>query len=150
METKIKSLALSICLISLLVVTTSSDIAVFQYEGLTVIANSGSTPESVTQKEFDKIIHGEQQRWKTGQNVSIALLKTNNSIGLKTAELVFDMSSNELNKYWLGLVFEGKSKAPEFFNSEEDLINYVAITPGAVGIISSSTKTSKVTMIKLD
>jgi hypothetical protein len=88
-------------------------------------------------KELRKVMKGEQQRWDKGKKISIALMKTTHAVGESTAARIFDMSGNELNKYWLALVFQGKAKAPNFFNSETDLLNYVAITPGAIGIVDA-------------
>ena len=48
------------------------------------------------------------------------------------------MTGNELNKYFLALVFQGKVKAPTFFNSAAELESYVADTPGAIGVIQNT------------
>lgn len=104
--------------------------------GLIVIVNPDS-PDQVSQAEFMKIIRGQQQRWKDGKTVHIALMKTKNPTGQKTAEEIYGMSGDELNKYWLSLVFAGQALAPEFYNTEQELIDYVANTPGAIGIVSS-------------
>jgi hypothetical protein len=45
------------------------------------------------------------------------------------------MSSDELKKFWLALVFEGKADAPEFFSTTSEVQNFVAENPGAIGII---------------
>ena len=45
------------------------------------------------------------------------------------------MSGDELNRFWLALVFQGKNSAPTFFNSIAELEAFVAQTPGAIGIV---------------
>jgi hypothetical protein len=45
------------------------------------------------------------------------------------------MSGDELNRFWLALVFQGKASAPNFFNSMSELESFVAQTPGAIGIV---------------
>ena len=78
---------------------------------------------------------GEQQRWRGGTKITIALMKTNTPAGKITSQKIYGMSSDELNKFWLALVFQGKAQAPNFFNSATDLANFVAQNPGAIGIL---------------
>ena len=78
---------------------------------------------------------GEQQRWRNGTKITIALMKTNTSAGKTTSKKIYGMSGDELNRFWLALVFQGKAAAPNFFNSAAELENFVAQNPGAIGIL---------------
>ena len=78
---------------------------------------------------------GEQQRWRNGTKITIALMKANTTAGKNTSLKVYGMSGDELNKFWLALVFQGKASAPNFFNSAAELENFVAQNPGAIGIL---------------
>lgn len=84
------------------------------------------------------ILNGEKPYWKGGSKVSIALMKTSTKEGEEMAKMIYGMSGDELNKFWLSLVFQGKASAPSFFESENDLKAYVARTKGAIGILNSS------------
>jgi hypothetical protein len=106
---------------------------------LTVIGNPGSVPEQLDIAQLRSVLKGEKLRWDDGVSVKIALMKTNTSVGSTTSERIYNMSANELNKYFLALVFQGKAKAPIFFTSESELESYVARTPGAIGVSSRST-----------
>jgi hypothetical protein len=44
---------------------------------------------------------------------------------------------DQLNKFWLALVFQGKAKAPVFYGSSTDVENYVAQNPGAIGVVEA-------------
>ncbi len=103
---------------------------------LTVIINNQGTSAELSAADFRKLVNGEKQRWPSGSKVIVALMKTTNSVGDATARQVFKMSGNELNKYWLALVFQGRAKAPQFFTSEADLAAFVRDTPGAIGVVS--------------
>ena len=48
------------------------------------------------------------------------------------------MSSDEVNKFWLALVFQGKADSPVSFDSADALENFVATIPGAIGIVEQS------------
>ena len=54
-----------------------------------------------------------------------------------------------LNKYFLALVFQGKVKAPAFFNSVSELEAYVAQTPGAIGVVQN-TSTDQIKVVVVD
>ena len=75
---------------------------------------------------------------RSGRRISIALMKASTPTGEATFKKVYGMSGDEVNKYWLALVFQGKAKAPVFFNTATELETYISQTPGAIGIIEES------------
>ena len=109
--------------------------ATSQVSSLTVISNQNGAPSSLNFSELKSIFMGEQQRWRGGTKITIALMKTNTPAGKKTCETIYGMSSDELNKFWLALVFQGKAAAPNFFNTASELENFVAQNPGSIGIV---------------
>jgi hypothetical protein len=106
-----------------------------QTEMLTVISNEKGAPAALKFSELKSILKGEKQRWRDGNKISIALMKTSTPAGAYTCKKIYDMSSDELKKFWLALVFEGKADAPVFFNTVAEIESFVAENPGAIGII---------------
>lgn len=102
---------------------------------LSVIVNQNGPPSSLKLSELKSIFRGERQRWHNGTKITIALMKTSTPAGKITSRKIYDMSGDELNKYWLALVFQGKAQAPNFFTSPSDLEAFVAQNPGAIGIL---------------
>lgn len=115
---------------------------------LTVIGNNKGVPTEMKMGQLVSVLKGEKQRWSDGTKVVIALMKTNTPVGLVTLKKVYNMTENELNKYWLALIFQGKGEAPTFFNSVTELENFVSQTPGAIGISNnvSSNSTRSITV----
>ncbi len=109
---------------------------------LTVISNNKGAPSELKMTMLKSIFKGEKQRWPDGTKVIIALMKTSTPIGSTTSKKIYDMSGDELNKFWLALVFQGKAQAPAFFNTESDLENFVSQTPGAIGITGLTNNTN--------
>lgn len=105
---------------------------------LTIIGNTKSVPSEMNMTQLKSVLKGERQRWGDGTKVVIALMKTNTKVGTETCQKLYNMTGNELNKYFLALVFQGKVKAPTFFNSVNDLQTYVAQTPGAIGVLDKA------------
>ena len=121
-----------------------------QQTTLTAIGNISGAPAEMKQSELKSVLMGETQRWKNGKRVVIALMKTNTPLGKTTSSKIYDMTGDELNKYWLSLVFQGKSQAPVFFTSVSELQNFVAQNPGAIGIIDKPVAVSEVRSVIID
>lgn len=135
MKSSIFTFTLTLFLVGLLCPVS----AIAQDSDLIIIANQQSVPSEMNMIQLKSVLKGEKQRWNDGSKVVIALMKTNTSIGTNTCEKIYNMTGNELNKYFLALVFQGKVKAPTFFDSVNDLENYVARTPGAIGVLQKVT-----------
>ncbi|NGP76297.1 hypothetical protein G3570_06615 [Balneolaceae bacterium YR4-1] len=122
-----------------------------QNQQLNVIANSQSVPGEMNIDQLRTILRGERLRWDDGVSVKIALMKTNTTIGSYTCERIYNMSTNELNKYFLAQVFQGKVKAPTFFTSKSELEDFVARTPGAIGVSQNTTLSgSEIKLVVID
>ena len=117
---------------------------------LVAVGNQSGTPSEMKSSELRSILMGETQRWKNGKRIIIALMKTNTPLGQITSSKIYDMSGDELNKFWLALVFQGKATAPTFFNSENDLESFVAQNPGAIGIIDKPLAGNGLKIITID
>lgn len=115
----------------------------FAQDQLAVVINGEAKVTELKMQELKTVLKGEQQRWKDGSKVMIALMKTSSSVGSTISQRVYGMSGDALNKFWLALVFQGKATAPVFFESENDLKAYVAKTKGAIGVISAATLQSE-------
>lgn len=126
----------------------SSNIANDQSDELSVITNSETQINELPFKELKTILRGEKQRWKDGTKISLAMMKTNTAVGGIVSKKVYEMTADQLNKYWLALVFQGKATAPVFFDSEDEVKAYVLRTKGALGVISyDGIKNDKVVLI---
>jgi ABC-type phosphate transport system substrate-binding protein len=124
--------------------------AASQVSSLTVIGNQKGAPSSLKFSELKSIFMGEQQRWRGGAKITIALMKTNTPAGKSTSQVLYGMSPDELNKFWLALVFQGKATAPYFFNSAAELEAFVAQNPGAIGILDQVTANGQIKTIQVE
>ena len=117
---------------------------------LAAVGNQSGAPSEMKLSELKSVLLGETQRWKNGNRVIIALMKTNTSIGKTTSARLYEMSGDELNKFWLALVFQGKAQPPNFFSSASELENFVAQNPGAIGILDKPIPGSEIKSILVD
>jgi len=129
---------LYIIFVSASIIASTSAISLAQTKPLVVISNAKGAPSELKRTELVAVLRGEKQRWDDGTRISIALMKASTPTGEATFKKVYGMSGDEVNKYWLALVFQGKAKAPVFFNTATELETYISQTPGSIGIIEES------------
>lgn len=125
-------------LIIFIIILLKLSLNVMAQDNLAVLVNPSAKIEELKFSEVKSIFKGERQKWKDNSKVTIALMKTNTSTGALIAKRIYGMSGDQLNKYWLSLVFQGRATAPVFFESEEELKAFVQKTKGAIGILSGS------------
>lgn len=147
-----KNKSYPLCKLSSLVVAMFCGLTVFsQGATLSVISNQkGGAPSSLTFSELRSIFMGERQRWRSGTKITIALMKTSTPAGKNTSSKVYGMTANELNKFWLALVFQGKAGSPNFFNSASELEDFVAQNPGAIGIVDQVSVNDAIKSIQVE
>ena len=136
------------CITLLLFLGTS--VAHAQNMPLTVISHPKGAPAELKFTELKSILMGERQRWRNGNKILIALMKTNTTVGKYTSEKIYNMNPDELKKFWLALVFQGKADPPSFFNSVAELQVYVSENPGAIGIVDQPLSSYSTHIILVD
>jgi hypothetical protein len=65
-----------------------------QTSSLTVISNQKGAPSTLNFSELKSIFMGEQQRWRSGTKITIALMKTNTAAVNNTSETLYGISAD--------------------------------------------------------
>jgi len=102
-----------------------------------VIANSGMSVESVSKSDLTKIYTGATTHI-AGSHVIPTLLKEGSTHNQFLSNYV-GKAPVTLIVLWRGLVLSGQATMPKTFDSEEELVKYVARTPDAIGYIGGTT-----------
>lgn len=121
-----------------------------QSSSLTVIGNPKGAPSELSFTELRSILKGERQRWSNGTKILIALMKTNTDVGRFTSSKIYNMSPEDVKKFWLMLVFQGKADAPTFFNTIAELQAFVSENPGAIGIVDAPSGSYDTQVVLID
>jgi ABC-type phosphate transport system substrate-binding protein len=106
-------------------------------QGLLLIGNKTGL-ESVSRKQLQGIFRGSQSIWNTNEDVIIVMPSNKADFADDFASSVLQMTQPALQKYWLGLVFQGRSNAPVFLNSSAEILEYVKRNQGAIGMVKMS------------
>lgn len=94
--------------------------------------------ESISEKQLRLFMRGELQRWKGGSDLSVTVVLPSTKLpeAVPTSEfLVNSARPASLQKYWLGLVFEGRAKAPIFGQTQDEILRAVMDRPGSIAIV---------------
>ena len=123
----------NILLVVLIIFTTTLQ-AQKQFEEFVLIGNSTGQKEIIA-SDVLKIFKGQQSSWSSGNSVIIVLPSSSSVASEKVAKLIFKANSSVMQKYWLGLVFQGRANPPFFFESNEEIIKFVKRTPGSIALL---------------
>jgi ABC-type phosphate transport system substrate-binding protein len=100
-----------------------------------VIANTSD--KDLTSDDIKQIYLGKRKLWSDGTKISL--------VTFKSGAITDSFMKNFLNKktdqfliYWKQLMFTGRGSMPKLVSSEEEMIEYVKETPGAIGYVSES------------
>ena len=95
---------------------------------------------SMTNAKVQRVFTGKETLWKNGKTVVICLPGTKSAKAQEVYTKVYGKSVKEVQKFWLSLVFQGRAKSPVFFDSEQEMVDYVKRTPGAIGVFTADKK----------
>ncbi len=102
---------------------------------LTVVVNESVAESDASLGYVKSIFKAQKTRWKDGSKIVLVMLKPESSGGAQMCSKVFGQSPNDVNKFYMALVFQGQITAPKFCNSDDELKAFVKNTKGAVGIL---------------
>jgi hypothetical protein len=108
-------------------------------EGIVLIGNQTGF-NSMNWKQIKSFFRGEKSFWASGTPITVVLPGNSLPYSAEVASKVYGTTPAGVQKFWLSLVFQGRSKPPVFLNSEEEIIRYVSQNSGAIGFVTSASK----------
>jgi ABC-type phosphate transport system substrate-binding protein len=101
----------------------------------TVILNGASAVAGLSEDDIKDYYLGKKASWPDGSKVVVVVLKDGASHDKLMGKL--GKSSSQFTTGWKKLVFTGKGAMPEQLGSEDELVAFVAKTPGAIGFVDA-------------
>lgn len=117
-------------------------------QSMVVIGNDIGMKE-IKMNYLKEVYQAKYTFWPNKKSVHIALPGTQSEDAVYVYAQVYGKSVKEVQKFWLSIVFQGRAKSPNFFDSSKELIDYVQRTPGAIGLLKSDAGVPKNLLIKL-
>ena len=127
--------------IALFVATVLAAAAVFTAEpaGFKVVANSANTMTEIDVENLSRIYLKETASWFDGSEAVPVDMAPETELRKGFSKAVHGRKVAAIKSYWQRQIFSGKGTPPMEFSSEEDVLFFISVTPGAVGYVSDST-----------
>ena len=132
------------CLLSLLLLCFSG----VSWADVTIIAHKDSSESSLSAKELQEIFLGKRVQWKDNSTIHPSTVKGGALHGDFLKQYV-KKSPAQWIAHWKRMVFTGNGTPPKQFASQEELLEYVANTPGAIGYIDEATTAENVLILHI-
>lgn len=101
-----------------------------------VIANKNVPSSTLSSDDIKQIFLGNKTSWDNGDKI-VFVVQDRTDTADAFLKAYIRKSASQYDNYWKKQVFTGKGKAPKSFSSDQELAEFVANTPGAIGYVSS-------------
>lgn len=101
----------------------------------TVIVSPKNGAATLSNDEMRDLFLGAKTSWSDGAKVLVAVLKSGPSHDALMKSL--DKNQSQFNTTWKRVIFTGKGSMPQQFDSEDELVAFVAKNPGAIAFVDT-------------
>ena len=132
-----------ICLLGLLLCFSSAS-----WADVIIIAHKESPESSLSAKELQEIFLGKRVQWADNSSIHPATVKED-TLHKAFLKQYIKKSPSQWLAHWKRMVFTGNGTPPKQFDSQEELLDYVAETSGAIGYIDEETAVKNVIILQI-
>src|SRR5258705_8554308 len=111
--------------------------AAAQQGGYVVVVNEANDITALKADEVSKIFLRKAQRWPNGNDVVPVDLPENAPVRVAFSAAVHGKSVGAVRAYWQQQIFSGRAVPPAEKPSDEQVVAFVRVTPGAIGYVSA-------------
>lgn len=112
-----------------------------------VITHPSLGIDSISKRDLIRIFFKQRTRWATGTYAKPIDQKMKNEVREDFSAGVLNRSLADVESYWNSQVFSGKSTPPPTARTDQEVLDFVKNTPGAVGYISVDASTIGVQVV---
>ncbi len=98
-----------------------------------LIAHRDADVETLTRNEARLFFTMRLKNWPNGTLVKVFVLPDNNALHNRFSNEVLGLYPYQLRRVWDRQIFSGTGQAPTTVSSEQEMLDRVATTPGAIG-----------------
>lgn len=104
---------------------------------IVVIGNNTGT-KKMNEQTLKEYFKGKYNKWPNNKTVIVTLASSKHPKVELYSDLLYNKSFFAVKKYWYSLVFQGRNDHPYFFSSDQEIIEFVKLNPGAIAIVEKS------------
>ncbi|KZZ43673.1 hypothetical protein A3765_07780 [Oleiphilus sp. HI0130] len=111
----------------------------FPAQSITVITNAAVDRSELQLKELRAIYTMKKRLWSDGQPIQVYVLTPEQDSHREFCKQVLGVFPRQLQSIWHRLVYSGTGEAPIELNSEQEMLEVISSTKGAIGYIQKET-----------
>lgn len=140
---RLSSLVLTILLLA-------STAASAQEVALAVVAHPDVATQRLTRDTTRAIFAMRQRTWPDGQAVRVFVLDNNHPVHARFAKEQLAVYPHQLQLAWDRMVFSGTGQAPNRVQDQQEMLERIATTPGALGYLEREYLDDRVQVISME
>jgi ABC-type phosphate transport system substrate-binding protein len=98
---------------------------------------NGTGVSSLKDEKLARVFTGKETYWGNDKQIIVCLPSTKSESAGDVCQKIYKQSVKDVQKFWLSIVFQGRAKSPKFFDTEEEMVDFIRKTPGAIGVLPS-------------
>ena len=114
-----------------------------------LIVHKDSGVEQLTRNEARLYLTMRLRNWPNGTLVQLFVLPDNDALHLRFVKSILGLYPYQLRRAWDRQLFSGTGQAPVTVSSVEEMLERVALTPGALGYVETSVMTRDIRTIEV-
>ena len=117
---------------------------------LALVANKANTVSVMSVADLMKVSKAQTNRWPDGKPITLVMRAPSAPEMKIFIEKIYGMTESEVNEL-VATANHGRANHPAIVvvNSDDELVNRVASTPGAIGVVDVYSINSSVTVVKI-
>lgn len=121
-----------------------------QVQAINIISNITAETVSLSTTQLRRIYSMRQVHWQNGTPIVVYVLSSKNTIHQKFCKEQLRLFPYQLDRIWHKLTFSGYGVAPIEVANENELVEAVKSTKGAIGYVENISEVDDVNIIKID
>jgi len=105
---------------------------------LRVVVSKENKISSLSTDDLTRIFLGKKTLWDSGMRIVPAMPEEESAAGEAFLSGTLQKSVSQFRAYWKRLLFSGGGTVPKVFRNHDQLLDFVARQPGAIGIVEAS------------
>ncbi len=116
---------------------------------LRVVVNKENKVASLTTDDLTRIFLGKKTLWDSRTRIVPVMPEEESPTGELFLSGTLKKSVSQFRAYWKRLLFSGGGAVPKVFRNHDQLLDFVARQPGAIGIVEASAVDDRVRVLEI-
>lgn len=134
----------------ILLTLTICNVSADTNERVIVLTHSGVDTTALSQAQLRKIFSMRQTVWPNGTPISVFVLSSQNATHQALCKDVLQMFPYQVERIWNKLAYSGLGEKPTELANEQQMLEVLASTPGAIGYVNGAINLNNIQRISIE